>query len=290
MNDPQPSPKDFPPPDLESVGVYADLSKAHEHGLVILAMGLDYWISENADDDDDAVALLVPKNRAEQVSNEIREYVAEQADWEKQKEDAETIPYYQAGVTLPFFYVVLLLIGFWFQLRFHPVITEYGANVATLVVGEHEWWRPLTALFLHADWMHLASNATIGILFGVPVAMVIGPIRGWGLILASGFLGNFATSLMRPFDPAHSIGASTAVFGALGILTASGVTTAFRMRRFFHYKLIGKLAPLGAGLTLLAFQGIGDGDTDVLAHFSGFGVGFFLGFLVGIFRNQKGLP
>lgn len=271
---------------LSPVGYYSNPNVADESGLVVLSMGLSYWIRK----EDENFVVYVEEETATQVAKEISEYEQDKKLLARQLEEARALPEYSGDVVMPFLYIMLLLTGFWFQIRFHPWVVIHGSNSARHFVEELEWWRPLTALFLHADWLHLLKNAVSGLLFGCLVAGSLGPRRGWILILLTGVMGNTATALIRPIDSAPSIGASTAVFGALGILTAFGVTMAFRLRRFFHYSLVSKLVPLVFGLTLLAMQGMGggpDSNTDVLAHVNGFGAGSILGAIFGWLHHQK---
>jgi membrane associated rhomboid family serine protease len=142
-----------------------------------------------------------------------------------------------------------------------------GMNGARLFAGE--WWRPITALTLHADASHLLGNAFFGSFFGYSVARYLGGGAGWLAILVCGALGNLANALL--LGAAHrSIGASTAVFAALGLLTAWCWRRGFppgasRRERF---------APVVAGIGLLAFTGAGGVGTDVGAHLTGFAAGF----------------
>jgi membrane associated rhomboid family serine protease len=81
------------------------------------------------------------------------------------------------------------------------------------------------------------------------------------------------SAAFRP--PATSIGASTAVFGALGIAAAlawqRGTSTGPGLRRW---------VPLAGGVMLLALLGVGGERTDIGAHMAGFIVGGVLGFLI----------
>ena len=110
-----------------------------------------------------------------------------------------------------------------------------------------------------------------------------------GLWLADGFpggqFGQFVDGLAA-LPPEHvSIGASTAVFGALGVLTGASVWLALLDPRR-SLSLPQWLLPVLGGLTLLGLFGMGEGPIDVLAHVCGFGVGFAIG-LAGAWR---GLP
>ena len=137
-----------------------------------------------------------------------------------------------------------------------------------------EWWRVLTALTLHGDMLHLLSNLAFGALFGYPAARLFGPGVAWFLILVGGGLAYGIDALLHP--PEHYLlGASTAVFTALGLIAAYGWRRHLRdwTPRFRN------AAPWVAGIALLAFTGTGGENTDILAHFAGFAVGTGLGAL-----------
>jgi membrane associated rhomboid family serine protease len=142
---------------------------------------------------------------------------------------------------------------------------------ARLLAGEG--WRALTALTLHADTIHLLGNVVFGALFTYFVARYLGGGVGWIAILASGALGNALNGWLA--GPDHrSLGASTAVFGALGLLSA------FMWRRGFPRGTTrrSRLAPVVAGIALLAYTGTAGQNTDLGAHLLGFAAGFLLGF------------
>jgi rhomboid protease GluP len=137
-----------------------------------------------------------------------------------------------------------------------------------------EWWRVFTALTLHADLLHLLSNLAFGALFGYPAARLFGPGVAWLLILLGGGLAYGIDALLHP--PQHYLlGASTAVFTALGLIAAYGWRR--HMREWTPW--IRNASPLIAGFALLAFTGTGGENTDILAHFVGFAVGAAIGAL-----------
>ena len=88
-----------------------------------------------------------------------------------------------------------------------------------------EPWRMITALTLHADGQHVIGNAISGSIFGTMVARRIGPGGALFAILLSGIIGNTLNALHHLPDGHYSIGASTAVFGAVGMLVNFAVTT-----------------------------------------------------------------
>ena len=138
--------------------------------------------------------------------------------------------------------------------------------------GRGEWWRVLTALTLHADMLHLLSNLAFGALFGYPAARLFGPGIAWLLILLGAGLAYGIDALLHP--PQHYLlGASTAVFTALGLIAAYGWRR--HLRNWTPW--MRNASPLLAGLALLAFTGTGGENTDILAHFVGFAVGAGMG-------------
>lgn len=141
------------------------------------------------------------------------------------------------------------------------------------LLRDGEWWRALTALTLHADLGHLLANLAFGILFAYPASQFVGVGVAWLAIVLGAGAANVVDMALHP--PEHSIlGASTAVFTALGL------TSAFTWRRRATGSLtwMQRLAPLVAGIALLAFTGTGGERTDVLAHLLGFVAGVGLGF------------
>ena len=132
-----------------------------------------------------------------------------------------------------------------------------------------EWWRAVTALTVHVEIDHLLGNLAFGAFFGYFAGRYLGVGVAWLAIIIAAALANGLDALVQP--PVHrSIGASTAVFAALGILTA------YTWRRGFLRETPwrARIAPIVAGLGLLAFTGTGGENTDLLAHFTGFVVGF----------------
>jgi rhomboid protease GluP len=146
---------------------------------------------------------------------------------------------------------------------------KYGASASAILSGES--YRTVTALMIHADSVHLVGNMAALALFFTVVCSVQGVGVGSFCVLASGALGNLATALL--YQSAHlSIGASTAVFGAVGILIIHQTFAGFRNARH----RIRVWLPLGGGLCLLGLFSEG-AHTDIIAHLFGLGCGIAIG-------------
>lgn len=137
-----------------------------------------------------------------------------------------------------------------------------------------EWWRALTGLTLHADLEHLAANMFFGSVFGGFAGRYLGSGVAWLLILLAGAGGNIINVLIM--GPGHrAIGASTAVFAALGLLGSLG----WAGRRHSVRGRIHRWGPVIAAVALLAYTGSGGERTDIGAHIWGFMAGLGAGLL-----------
>jgi membrane associated rhomboid family serine protease len=150
---------------------------------------------------------------------------------------------------------------------------EWGsADAERILAGE--LWRPITALTLHADFAHVLGNALIGGFFVAALCGSVGPGVGFAALLAAGAGGNLLNAFVR--SSGHvGVGASTAVFGAVGLLVGLGV--ARRQRLGFASRRAW--APVAAGLGILAMLGAGGGRTDLWAHLFGLLTGAAIGLL-----------
>jgi membrane associated rhomboid family serine protease len=140
------------------------------------------------------------------------------------------------------------------------------------LVQSGQWWRAWTALTLHLSGPHLAANLGAGIWFGYLAGRQLGVGVAWLLIVLGGGIANLLEGLFGP--PWHqSVGASTAVFTALGVMSA--YTWHERLR--LPQRWVQRWGPLVAGIILLGWLGTAGKETDVMAHILGFGLGVLLG-------------
>ncbi len=108
--------------------------------------------------------------------------------------------------------LVLIITAIFALQNIFPAITDNFPLVSSRALAEP--WMFLTAIFLHADLMHLLYNMFALALFGSILEKIIGGKRLAVVFLASGIIASFAAFLFYP----ASLGASGAIFGILGAL------------------------------------------------------------------------
>ena len=97
-------------------------------------------------------------------------------------------------------------------------IAEHGGMYPDFVLEEREWWRILTAMFLHFGAAHLLNNMVIFCCVGSRLERAVGHIRFLVIYFLSGIGGGLLSLFMMVHtgDYAVSAGASGAIFGVIG--------------------------------------------------------------------------
>ena len=257
------------------VARFPNLDEAHENALVALAMGEAIRVDHG--DVPGEFELRVEPAAAPRVTEELREYAAEsEVKPPRPPLFSQSWSHHPAGAFHYLVWATILLLVFRQQSQ-DPTLADRYASSSISLIANGEWWRPFTALFLHGDGGHIIGNLASGAVFGALVSKSIGPWKGWAMILLAGTFGNATTSLVTYPEAFISLGASTAVFGALGILSGIGLVENFREELRMPWLRV--LAPLLAGLVLLGWLGgaaPGEG-VDVFGHVFGFSVGVLAG-------------
>jgi membrane associated rhomboid family serine protease len=268
--------------DLAEAGVYATAAEGFEHGLVVLAMGRPYWLVRAGD----AFRLLVEARGAGEVREELACYERESVGWPPRPRERAPVRGFELAT--PLLWAALVVGVYCCQCLWPGSLEDAGELDSEAVFGRGEWWRAATALFLHADVGHLVSNALTGIFAFSAVISTFGRARGWiGLALA-GVAGNLAIAAVNYPGPYRSLGASTAIFAGLGLLTGRAVRAVLREGTAHSWRAL--LGPLAAGMALLGLYGAGGLNIDVGAHAAGFASGLALGFAAGTAAPRAGEP
>ena len=231
--------------------------------------------------------LIVAEQDAPRVQQELALYEQNTAAWRKRHPDTEQdslvfswIPFWASLLTFSLF------------LRFHQLVQQTPADWQQRGVWDAgliragEYWRCLTALTLHGDYAHLLGNLFWGSMLLTLTAGELG--NGWALflMLLAGATGNALNALLLPQVGYQALGASTMVFGLLGIL-AGRTTLKIRQQKLAGRGILQQFRlwlPLLAGLALLSLTGTAPGS-DLAGHFNGFVCGILLGLLSGLLRS-----
>lgn len=274
-------------PGLTVIGPVASERKARDWALVLQSMPVWHVIRRAPT----GWVLLVQDADYPAASRSIDRYEAENRDWPPRPTRERSR--HRASLAVPLVFAALVAFflvtgpeargSFWFTRGVAETCSQYLlCTVSSSGAVSSAPWRAVTALTLHADGTHVLGNAISGTIFASAVQRRLGSGGAALAVLASGILGNVGNALYHHAIgvPHGSLGASTAIFGAIGLLAATELvlhrTGADRPRRWLDV-----VAPLVGGLALLGALGSGSGDgrTDVGAHL----FGFLAGVLIGLF-------
>ena len=155
-------------------------------------------------------------------------------------------------------------------------LIDFGAMYSPFIHGGGQWWRLVTAGFLHGGLLHILMNSWVLFDLGAQVEELYGASRMLTIYFISSVCGFYLSSMLKP---GPSIGASAALCGligamiALGVRDRSGFGAAIRAVyvRWLIYILVFSFLP----------------GVDMAAHVGGFAGGFGVAYLAGDPRYTK---
>lgn len=177
------------------------------------------------------------------------------------------------------------------RLSFQPLKENplFGPSATTLekmgglewskVVQQHQGWRLITCIWLHAGVVHLLANMLGLVFIGVRLEQEFGFLRIGILYLLSGFGGSLLSALF--IENSISVGASGALFGLLGAMLSELLT---------NWTIYANKCAALATLIFIIVVNLAVGvlpHVDNFAHIGGFMSGFLLGFVF-LIRPQFG--
>jgi rhomboid protease GluP len=274
------SPSNFdlsPDPPAAAVVFRGSRLLCQEYSLVLEARGIEH----ETEQDQSSWILSVPAGMRHRAYEELDRYSVERG---VRRSVPEVVQPHSGAAIGVFLYVLILLLT-----AYCAGNATFGADWLTLgsldAGARGEWWRAVTALTLHLDQEHLLGNVLFGAVAGIAASRLLGPGVAWASILGAAALANYAEILITPITH-RAVGASTAVFAALGML--SGM--AWRQRLTLRERLWYRWAPLIAGICLLTLLGAGSAHVDVLGHALGFLFGLGVGWIfvrTGVSNNRE---
>ncbi|HXW13269.1 MAG TPA: rhomboid family intramembrane serine protease [Terriglobia bacterium] len=147
------------------------------------------------------------------------------------------------------------------------VLMRLGAKSPYILAGQ--WWRLVTAMFLHAGLLHIGMNMWCLMDLGPEVESLFSTTKFIVLYLVTGIAGFILSTWWSPFG--LSVGASGAIMGLIGVLIGTS----------FHHGHLGKeyRSQLWKWVLYIAIFGIFF-NADNAAHFGGLATGLAFGYLV----------
>jgi len=256
----------------------SDRQACSDRALVLHAISIPYKILS---DGDSYCALAVPGPLSEKAKFEIWEY--EQENRPSPPTATPMVPDHEKAIPGVIAYIIIVVAVAWMSGRGTFGADWLGAGrIDGSLIRDGQWWRVVTALTLHGGIKHILGNIVFGTVLGLFVGGLIGPGIAWFAIVGAGALGNTLNVFL--LESGHrSIGASTAVFAALGIV--SGFV--WRAKLMAQDRWAWRLGPIVGGIALLAYTGTGDANTDVGAHLAGFVCGFAAGMILTIWPDIR---
>lgn len=253
--------------DLRVVFESRNRQSCADRALVLASLEIPHQLV----DDGLSCALVVPAPYSARAYNELQLY--EQENPPARRKTPQRIEHHDAVPGLIGYALVVCLVAGMAGYSFFQANWFVAGRVDGELIRNGELWRLFTALTLHSGVKHLLSNLVFGVFFGLFAGRLVGSGFAWLAIVLAAATGNALNTLL--LDPTHrSIGASTAVFAALGLI--AGYVWFGRLMSQDRWS--NRYGPIVGGLALLMYTGTGGPDTDVGAHLLGFVCGFAAGF------------
>ena len=177
------------------------------------------------------------------------------------------------GVLITIFGLMVLAGGSLSPADRQGLLQDWGAKVNSLI-ADGEWWRLITATFLHANFVHIALKGYALYVIGIDLEALVGRARFIAIYFVSGLAGSIASFI---FSPAMGVGASGAIFGLIGALA---------IYYGLHRRLFGKIGQIQfwniiAVIALnIAFGFSGILPVDNSAHLGGLVAGLAMGYVL----------
>ena len=149
------------------------------------------------------------------------------------------------------------------------VLVAFGAKEPSLI-AHGQWWRYITAGFLHGGLLHFAMNSWVLFDLGREVEQFFGTARFLVIYFVSSVTGFVVSNMV---SSSISIGASAAIFGLIGAMIGLGMRTKTPMGAMIRSHF-GRWALYGLLMSFMPFFAI-----DLGAHVGGLAGGFVVGYI-----------
>jgi membrane associated rhomboid family serine protease len=158
---------------------------------------------------------------------------------------------------------------------------EKWSEIPANIVAGHHWVTILTAMFMHAGWMHIIGNMVFLWAFGPEIEDSMGPLKYLAFYLLSGLAASLAQTAMMPSSTIPNLGASGAIAGVMGAFLVTyphdEIRTVLLLGWFTRITFIPAVLLIGLWFLLQLFSQVGavadtqgGGGVAYAAHVGGF--------------------
>lgn len=120
---------------------------------------------------------------------------------------------------LPIVTILLITVNglvFLFELASGNAFIIRWSMVPANIMAGRDYITILTAMFMHAGWLHILGNMLFFWVFGPEIEDVMGPLRYLTFYLLGGLVATAAQILIDPTSTVPNLGASGAIAGVMG--------------------------------------------------------------------------
>jgi membrane associated rhomboid family serine protease len=175
--------------------------------------------------------------------------------------------------------IIVNVVVFLLELMGGDAFVKQWALVPADISAGHHLITIITAMFMHAGWMHIIGNMIFLWAFGPEIEDAMGPLRYLVFYLLSGTLAFLAQVVAMPHSTVPNLGASGAIAGVMGAFLvtypADQIRTLVFFGIFFRTTFIPAALLIGIWFVIQLFNQVGSvadvqgGGVAYVAHVSG---------------------
>jgi len=161
-----------------------------------------------------------------------------------------------------------------------PFVEQWAVIPAHIVAGQH-WITILTAMFMHAGWMHIIGNMVFLWAFGPEIEDAMGPLRYLAFYLLGGIVASVAQIAAMSSSTVPNLGASGAIAAVMGAFLITyprdKIRTLLLLGWFITVTVIPASVLIGIWFLIQLFSQVGSvvaaqagGGVAYMAHVGGF--------------------